>query len=309
MSQPILESNKIATREAYGHSLKRLGKIHEDIVVLDAETSNSTYAQDFKEVDPKRFIECYIAEQNMVSVALGLSRRGKVPFVSTFAAFFTRAFDQIRMSQYSDPNIKFVGSHSGVSIGVDGSSQMALEDLALFRSISDMLVFYPSDSTSMDAIMDIAYEHTGNVYIRTTRAQTETLYSEDDEFRIGGSKTLFQSKDDVATIVGAGITLHEAIKAYHQLKNQGIAVRVIDLYSVKPLDIDTLKKASEETEKLIIVEDHHREGGLYEAICASGVVTCPIHSLAVTKPPRSGQPEELLRYEEIDAQAIVELVV
>ena len=309
MSQTILESEKIATRQAYGTGLVELGNVHDNMVVLDAETSNSTYAEKFKEAFPDRYIECFIAEQNMVSMALGLSRRGKVPFVSTFAAFFTRAFDQIRMSQYSDPNIKFVGSHSGVSIGEDGSSQMALEDLAMFRSVGDMTVLYPSDATSTKALMKQAYEHKGNVYIRTTRAQTEVLYSSKEEFRIGGSKTLFESDQDIATVIGAGITLHEAVKAYHELKSSSnTLIRVIDLYSVKPLDLETIKKACNETQALVVVEDHRKEGGIYEAVCGSGCVTVPVYSLAVNKMPRSGTPKELLRYEEIDAQAIIKSI-
>jgi transketolase len=311
MSQPIIESHKIATRQAYGTALVRLGQQHTDIVVLDAETSNSTFAEAFKTVAPERFLECYIAEQNMVSMALGLSRRGKVPFVSTFAAFFSRAYDQIRMSQYSDPNIKLVGSHCGVSIGVDGSSQMALEDLAMMRSVSEMVVLYPSDAVAMNACVELAYNHHGNVYIRSTREATETIYSSDQKFQIGGSQTVYSSKNDTVTVIGAGITLHEAIKAYQELFSNGITIRVIDLYSIKPLDKETIAKACQETQALIVVEDHHPEGGIYEAVCGhvcgAACATIPVYSLAVTKPPRSGSMQELLRYEEIDAQAIVEL--
>jgi transketolase len=262
--------NKIATRKAYGSALTKLGAQNDNVVVLDAETSNSTYAAKFKEAFPNRFIESFIAEQNMVSMALGLSRMGKIPFVSTFAAFFTRAADQIRMSQYSDGNIKFVGSHAGVSIGQDGSSQMGLEDLSLFRCIFGSTVLYPSDSVSTEKLVQEMANHHGIAYMRTTRADTEVLYDESETFPIGGSKTLKESNDDVVTVIGAGITLHEALKAYEHLQGEGINIRVIDLYSIKPLDVEAIQKASSETKALIVVEDHYQEGGIYEAVCGSG---------------------------------------
>jgi transketolase len=304
------QSDSISTRKAYGLALAKLGHLDPNVVVLDAETSNSTYAEDFKKEFPDRFFEMFIAEQNMVSTALGLSRRGKIPFVSTFAAFFSRAFDQIRMSQYSNPNIKFVGSHAGVSIGEDGSSQMALEDIAMFRAVSNMTVFYPSDAQSTEKLVNLAAHHEGNVYIRTTRANTPVLYSETETFEIGGSKTLYESTQDVVTVIGAGITLHEAVKAYHVLAEKEIMVRIIDLYSIKPLDLKTLLKAAQETKALLVVEDHYPEGGIFEAVCSALSNTpTPIYSLSVTKMPRSGKPEELLAYEEIDAQAIVQKVL
>ena len=206
------------------------------MVSLDGEVSNSTYSEIFKEAYPERFFEMYIAEQNMVGAALGFSSRGKIPFVSTFAAFFTRAFDQIRMSQYSDPNIKFVGSHAGVSIGEDGPSQMGLEDIAMFRTILNGVVLYPSDAVSTERLVEEAAKHYGIVYIRTTRKETPILYHPEEEFPIGGSKVLRKSKKDMATVVGAGITLHEALEAYEELKKEGIFIRVIDLYSIKPMD-------------------------------------------------------------------------
>lgn len=301
-------TEKISTRKAYGEALVKLGKINPDVIVLDAETSNSTFAATFKNVYPERFVESFIAEQNMVSMATGLSRMGKIPFVSTFAAFFTRAADQIRMSQYSQANIKFVGSHAGVSIGEDGASQMALEDIALFRCILGSVVLYPSDNISTEKlVLEMAKIH-GINYLRTTRADTTILYSKNEEFTIGGSKTLRTSSTDIVTIIAAGITLHESLKAYEILKNKNLNVRIIDLYSIKPLDLETIKLACQETKALIVVEDHYREGGIYEAVCGSGVVTVPVNSLCVTKTPHSGKPEELLAYEEIDAKAIVDLV-
>ena len=287
----------------------RISSKYPNMVVLDAETSNSTYAEKFKEVSPERFVECFIAEQNMVGMALGLSRRGKIPFVSTFAAFLTRAFDQIRMSQYSDANIKFVGSHAGVSIGVDGSSQMALEDLAMFRTILNGVVLYPSDAVSCDKLVELAAAHQGNVYIRTTRADTAVIYNSDEIFEIGGSKTVKSSDQDQITVIGAGITLHEALAAAEDLSKENINIRIIDLYSIKPIDDDTIKKAARETRAIITVEDHFPEGGLGEAVKSvlSGSAT-PVISLAVRKMPKSGQPRELLDYEEIGRGAIVEAV-
>jgi transketolase len=301
----------IATRKAYGQSLTLLGSLNEKVIVLDAETSNSTFADIFKNEFPERFFEMYIAEQNMVGTALGFSRRGKIPFVSTFAAFFSRAYDQIRMSQYSNPNIKFVGSHCGVSIGVDGSSQMALEDLAMMRAVSEMIVFYPSDGLSTQKLVFKAAAHAGNVYIRTTRGDTPIIYQSDEEFIIGGSKTLRTSEHDIITIIAAGITLHEALKAYDQLKEQEIIVRVVDLYCVKPVDKSTLVKAMKETQALIVVEDHYEQGGIYGAVTeALGEIesATPVYSLSVKNPPQSGTPAELLRYSEIDAKAIIDLV-
>jgi transketolase len=294
----------VATRKAYGN-LANLVEANSNVVVLDAETSNSTYSEFVKKNHPEKFFEMYIAEQNMVGAALGFSRRGKIPFVSTFAAFFSRAFDQIRMSQYANSNIKFVGSHAGVSIGEDGASQMALEDLAMFRNPLGMTVFYPSDAVSTEKLVALSAEHNGNVYIRTTRKETAILYGKDEQFKIGGSKTIKSSINDQVTVIGAGVTLHEALAAYEELKKESINIRVIDLYSVKPLDIETLKKAAAETKAVISVEDHFVEGGIGEAV--SSVIGI-VHSLAVRKMPHSGKPEELLAYEEIDKAAIIKKV-
>jgi len=302
-------SSKTATRKAYGEGLIEIGKKNSQVVVLDAETSNSTFAYKFKEVFPDRFIECYIAEQNMISTALGMSKMGKIPFVSTFGAFLSRAHDQIRMAQYANPNIKIIGSHSGVSIGEDGSSQMALEDLAMFRSILKSVVFYPSDYTSCKKLVNLMAETEGLQFMRTTRADTEILYDENEEFTIGGSKIIKSSDQDAATVIGAGITLHEALKAYQILSEKNIKIRVIDLYSIKPVDSQTIQKALAETNGIIVVEDHFVEGGVFEAVVSDLVqknvkINKPVKSLAVQKMPMSGKPAELLEYEQIDAKAI-----
>ena len=309
MSQTtIVTEGKLSTRRAYGEALIKLGGVNKDVIVLDAETSNSTFAELFKNEYPDRFIESYIAEQNMVSMATGLSRMGKIPFVSTFAAFFSRAHDQIRMAQYSLSSINLVGSHCGVSIGQDGSSQMAVEDLAMFRCILDSVVLYPSDKVSTEKLVFKMAERKGINYLRTTRADTNFLYSEDEKFEIGGSKTLKESDTDQVTIIAAGITLHEALAAAETLKAENINIRVIDLYSIKPIDKEAIAKACSQTKALIVVEDHYVEGGIYEAVCASGVVTKPVHSLAVTKMSKSGTPEELMAYMQIDQNAVVEKV-
>lgn len=301
-------SKPMATREAYGEALKLIST-DTNVVVLDAETSNSTYAEKMKEVSPDRFYEMYIAEQNMISAAVGMSKIGYIPFASSFAAFLTRAFDQIRMAQYSEANIKVVGSHAGVSIGVDGSSQMALEDIAMMRSILDSTVLYPSDAISTIKLVDQMRTHKGISYMRLTREKTPLLYSHSEEFPIGGSKIVKSSDEDKAVIVTAGITLHEAIKAYDKLKQEGISIAVIDAYSVKPLDTKTIEQYARRTGHVIVVEDHYPDGGLGDAVhrALDGLQVKFTH-LAVSKIPRSGQPEELLKYEEIDAAAIVKAV-
>ena len=299
----------VATRKAYGKALVRIFPKYPGIVVLDAEVSNSTFSEMFKEQFPRRFFEMFITEQNMVGTALGLSRRGKIPFISTFAAFFTRAFDQIRMSQYSEANIKFCGSHSGVSIGEDGSSQMGLEDIAMFRAVLNSVVLYPSDAVSTEQLVEEAAKHNGIVYIRTTRNDTPVLYNSDEAFHIGGCKVLRSSGNDYVTVVAAGITLYEALKAYDELIKEGIFIRVIDLYSVKPADTKTLCEAARNTKAIITVEDHFAEGGIGEAV---GSVlrdrSVPVHSLAVRKMPKSGKTRELLDYEEISGDAIIKKV-
>lgn len=296
----------VATRRAYGNALVRIFPQFPSMVVLDAEVGNSTCAEIFKKKYPERFFEMYIAEQNMVGAALGLSCRGKIPFISTFAAFFTRAFDQIRMSQYSNTNIKFAGSHAGVSIGEDGPSQMGLEDIAMFRTTLNSVVLYPSDAVSTERLVEEAIKHKGIVYIRTTRKDTPILYGKEEEFVIGGSKVLRRSKGDLASVIAAGITLHEALHAYEELKKEGIPIRIIDLYSIKPIDRKNLEEAARETRAIITVEDHFVEGGIGEAVrSALAELAVPVHTLAVRKMPKSGKPAELLDYEKISRGAII----
>ena len=298
-----------STRKAYGEALVSLVSDFPALVALDGEVSNSTYSMILKEKYPERFFEMYIAEQNMVGTALGLALRGKLPFVSTFSAFFSRAHDQLRMAAYTGADIKFIGSHAGVSIGEDGASQMGLEDIGMFRSLYGSVVLYPSDAVSAQRLTEKAASHTGIVYMRTTRMDTPVIYDYKEEFRIGGSKTIKSSKKDKITVVGAGITLHEALKAYDALEKENIKIRVIDLYSIKPLDCATLERAADETQALIVAEDHYPEGGICEAVRSCLVHwKIPIYSLAVNKMPRSGLPSELLRYEEIDSEAIVNKV-
>lgn len=296
----------VATRKAYGNALVRIFPRHQNIVALDAEVSNSTFADVFKKQYPERFFEMYVAEQNMVGVALGLARRGKKPFVSTFAAFLSRAHDQIRMCQYSDANIVFCGSHAGVSIGEDGSSQMGLEDIAMFRALHGSAVLYPSDAVSTEKLVEQAALRRGITYIRTTRADTPIIYDASEEFPIGGCKALRKSDRDIATIVVAGITLHEALAAYETLAKEGTMIRVIDLYSVKPLDEATLHEAARETKTIITVEDHYSEGGLGEAVLvALADIPVTVHLLSVKKMPESGSPKELLAHESIGRDAII----
>lgn len=301
--------DKVATRNAFGNALQRIYPAFPDIVSLDAEVSNSTKAEIFKEAYPDRFLEMFIAEQNMVGAALGLARRGKIPFVSTFSAFMSRAYDQIRMCQYSDANIKFVGSHAGVSIGEDGPSQMGLEDLAFFRAVSDCLVLYPCDAVSTGKLVAEAAGYRGMAYIRTTRGGTPVIYDAGEEFPAGGCKVLRRSTGDRAVLVAAGITVHEALTAYHTLNEMGISVGVVDLYSIKPVDAATLKDIGQETGLIITIEDHYPEGGLGDAVrSALWDSWLPIYSLAVTKRPQSGKPRELLDFEGISAKGIVEKV-
>ena len=310
LSEPAYEpGEQVASREAYGRALARLGAVHPEMVVLDAEVSNSTKAELFKKEFPERFFEMFVAEQNMVSTALGLSIRGKLVFVSSFAAFLVRAYDQVRMARYSDANLKFCGSHAGVSIGEDGPSQMGLEDIAFFRTILDCVVLYPSDAMSTERLVEAAAAHHGMVYLRTTRGKTPLLYDVNERFPLGGCKILREDSADRATIVAAGITVHEALAAAEILAEQGTSVRVIDLYSISPVDTDALRRAATETGLLITVEDHGPRGGIGETVAGAVAGTaCPVHMLAVRRVPRSGTPEELLAFEGIDRHAVVNTV-
>ena len=293
----------VSARKAFGDALNILTHNYSDIIVLDAEVSNSTFAN---HADPERFIEMFIAEQNMIEVAIGLSLSGKKPFASSFAGFLTRAYDQIRMAQYNAPNMVIVGTHAGVSIGADGPSQMALNDIAFFRGLFASIVLYPSDAVSALKLTEQAYLYQGLSYLRVTRADIPVLYDVDETFVVGGSKVLHQSEADEYTLIGAGITLYECLKAYDILQSRGVRVRVIDLYSIKPLDTATLHSAARETKGFIIVEDHHISGGIAEAIRSEiEDILIPIRSLSVQEIPRSGSPEELLAFEQINVDSII----
>lgn len=258
------KTKKVSTREAYGQALKKLGEndLNNHIIGLDGDVKNSTYAEYYEKAHPDKFINCFIAEQNMISVALGLSKRNKIPFVSTFAAFYSRAFDQIRMSAISFGNIKFFGSHSGVNIGEDGPSQMALEDLAMFRAVPDCLVLYPSDAVSMEKAVEIAANYSGIVFLKGGRNNHSILYENSEVFEIGKGKVLKSSEKDVLTVITAGPPLFEIITAYERLAKENIHIRIIDIFSVKPLDHNLLIKAAGETGKVFVVEDHYPEGGI-----------------------------------------------
>lgn len=310
--------NSVATRVAFGNALCRIAPRYPDVVCLDGEVCDSTSSQRFRDEYPGRFFEMFVAEQNMAGVALGLSLRNKIPFVSTFAAFLTRAFDQIRMSPHSAANIKFVGSHAGVSVGQDGPAQMGLEDIAMFRTIPDSVVLYPCDAMSTERLVEAMAEHHGISYLRTTRDVTPTVYDRQTHFEIGGSHVLHQHQHDRATVITAGITVHEALQAYEQLRRDGVRIRVIDLYSIKPPDVRTIKQAASETELILTMEDHYAEGGIGEAVChalatanteADGRAAAPVRCLAVRKRPRSGSPAELLNDHGIGATSIVRAVV
>jgi transketolase len=284
-----------ATREAYGDALAKLAVIDNRIVALDGDTKNSTFSEKVLKVEPEQFLEMFIAEQNMVGVAMGLAARGKVPFVATFAAFLTRAYDQIRMAGVSGSNIKICGSHCGVSIGEDGPSQMGLEDIAMFRPIPNSVVLYPSDAVSTERLVAEAAKRHGICYIRTTRPKTPLLYPNEELFPIGGSKTLRKSANDRVTVVGAGITVHEALAAADILSKEGIAIRIIDAYSVKPIDRDGLLAAAAATGgRMIVVEDHYEEGGLGDAVLNAVGNKATVVKLAVREIPRSGPPDALL---------------
>ena len=301
---------EVATREAYGHALAKLGALNPAIVALDGDVKNSTRSEFFADAFPERFFECYIAEQNMAGAALGLAACGKIPFVSTFSCFLSRAYDFIRMAGHSRPrHLVFCGSHAGVSIGEDGPSQMGLEDLAMFRALGHSTVLYPCDAVSAERLTEQAARTGGIVYLRTTRGKTPVIYSNDEAFPVGGSKVLRASGADQCTVVTAGITVHEALAAHDELKLQGIALRVIDAYSVKPLDMATLVKAATETRGLLVVEDHWADGGLGDAVARAHDWPVPLRYLAIASEPRSGPPEALLERQHISRHAIIQEVL
>ena len=290
--------DKVATRKAYGQALAALGA-RTDVVAMDGEVSNSTFADEFAQKYPERYFEMYIAEQQLVAAAVGFSVRGYRPFASTFAAFFTRAYDFIRMAAVSQANICLVGSHAGVEIGADGPSQMALEDLAMMRAVQGSTVLYPSDATSAAALVQAMADRDGVVYMRTTRGAYPVLYAAGEAFPVGGAKVLRATDADQVTLIGAGVTLHACLEAADQLKADGISARVIDVYSVKPIDTGTLTAAAAATGgKLVIAEDHHPEGGLgsavVDALTGAGRADLTVRHLAVAELPGSGTSEELL---------------
>jgi transketolase len=281
------------------------------MVVLDAEVGNSTHSDEFKQAYPDRYFEMFISEQQMAASAVGLQVRRYVPFASTFAAFWSRAYDFIRMAAISRANIKLCGSHAGVSIGEDGPSQMGLEDIAMMRAVHGSTVLYPCDANQTAKLVNEMAQHRGIDYLRTTRGKTPVVYEQSEAFPIGGSKVLRQSDSDVVAVIAAGITVSEALKACDQLAEQGIKVRVIDAYSVKPIDAETIRAAARDSGgRLITVEDHWSEGGLGDAVLdvfAGESEHLPtVVKLAVTEMPCSGKPEELLHWAKIDAPAIVD---
>jgi transketolase len=303
---------QVATRKAYGDALVSLGKADGAIVALDGEVGNSTFAEEFAKEFPERYFEMFIAEQQLVAAAVGLQVRGWKPFGSTFAAFFTRAYDFIRMAAISRATIRLCGSHAGVSIGEDGPSQMALEDIAAFRAIHGSTVLYPSDANQAAKLVAAMVDLEGISFLRTTRAATPVIYDADEAFPIGGSKVVRSSPDDDVTIIGAGITLHEAVKAADALAEEGINARVIDLYSVKPIDTAALQAAATATHgRIVTVEDHWPEGGIGEAVLsafADADERPRLSIVAVRELPGSGKPTELLAAAGIDAEHIVQAV-
>jgi len=301
--------DSVATREAYGAALAKLGDGDDRIVALDGDVKNSTFSEKFEEKHRDRFVQNFIAEQVMIGSAMGLAARGSIPFPSTFAAFLTRAYDFIRMACISNVNIKMAGSHAGVSIGEDGPSQMALEDLAMMRAQPNMTVLYPCDAMSTERLLELMAYHPGPAYMRTSRPKTPVIYGPDEKFAIGGLKILRESTKDAATVIGGGITVFEALKAYDQLQKIGISVRVIDLYSLQPIDSRSLLRCARETKRIITVEDHYATGGIGDAVAGcvagSGFV---VERLCVREIPRSGTPEQLVDRYGISSRHIVAAV-
>jgi transketolase len=301
--------DKVATRKAFGEALAAIGAVP-NVVVLDGEVGNSTYAEDFEKAHPERYFEMFIAEQQLVATAVGMSVRGYVPFAATFAAFLSRAYDFIRMSAISQANIRLSGSHAGVEIGADGPSQMALEDIAMLRAVNGSTVLYPSDATATARLVQEMAGRSGVVYIRTTRGAYPVLYSPEEEFPVGGAKIVRSSQEDQVTLVGAGVTLHNCLAAADQLASDGISARVLDLYSVKPIDTDALVTAASATrDQLVVVEDHYPQGGIGEAVLEAlsdaGHPAKVVH-LAVRGLPGSGTPAELMEEAGISANQIAQ---
>jgi transketolase len=310
-TEPVLptykKEDKVPTRKAYGDALLALASIPE-VVAMDGEVSNSTHADEFAHAHPDRFFEMYIAEQQLVATAVGMSVRGYIPFASTFAAFYARAYDFIRMAAISQANIRLCGSHAGTEIGQDGPSQMALEDLASMRAIHSSTVLYPSDPNQTAKLTRIMADTPGIVFMRTTRGAYPTLYGPNESFKVGGSKVLRQSAKDKVALIGAGVTLHSCLAAADALAAKNIPARVIDLYSVKPVDVRTLREAARVTKgRFVIVEDHYPEGGIGAAVLeALAMDPAPrVAHLAVRGLPTSGKPEELMNAAGISSRHIV----
>jgi transketolase len=297
----------VATRKAYGEALAALGSARGDVVALDGEVGNSTYAEIFAKAHPDRYFEMYIAEQQLLAAAVGLQARGWNAFGSTFAAFLSRAYDFIRMAAISRANLRLSGSHAGVSIGEDGPSQMALEDIAAFRAVHSSTVLHPCDANQTAKLVAAMADTDGIVFLRTLRPNTPVIYDADEDFPIGGSRVLRSSEDDEVTVVGAGVTVHEALKAAEGLAEEGINVRVVDAYSIKPIDEETLRAAAEATGRIVTVEDHWPEGGLGDAVLAAladADESARVVKLAVGEMPHSGKSAELMAAYGIDADAI-----
>ncbi|MGH3979497.1 MAG: transketolase [Pseudonocardiaceae bacterium] len=300
---------EVGTRKAYGQALAALGSGRGDVVALDGEINNSTYAEIFAKAHPERYFEMYIAEQQMVAAAVGFQVQGWVPYASTFAAFHTRAYDFVRMAAVSRANICFVGSHTGVSIGEDGPTQMGLEDLAMYRAVHGSTVLCPCDANQVAQLVAQLADISGIRYLRTMRPATPVIYHPDERFEIGGSRVLRASDEDQVTLVGAGITVHGALEAAEILDREGIRARVIDCYSIKPIDAETLRAAARETGALVVAEDHWPEGGLGDAVLGAlaDADECPrVTRLAVREMPTSGKAQELLAAAGIDAAGIAE---
>ena len=300
----------VATREAYGAAIARLAATDDRIVALDADVKNSTFSEKFEQQHPQRFYQNFIAEQAMIGAAMGLASRGAIPFPSTFAAFLSRAYDFIRMAAISNLNVKMAGSHAGVSIGEDGPSQMALEDLAMMRAQPNIAVLYPCDGVSTERLVERAAYHQGPVYVRTSRPKTPVIYGPDELFEVGGLKVLRQSGTDVATVIAAGVTVFEALKAHDALEKQGVTIRVIDLYSLQPIDVATLVRCARDTKgRMITVEDHYAGGGIGDAVAAAIAPDgFTVRRLAVREIARSGTPDQLLDRYGISARHIVAAV-
>jgi transketolase len=298
------KGDKAATRDAYGAALKKLGEMNPQMAVLDGDVKNSTRTREFFKAFPDRSVECYIAEQNMVGISMGLQAGGITPFAATFAAFLTRAHDQIRMAGYSDADLKLAGSHTGVSIGQDGPSQMGLEDFSMIRPVQDSVVLSPCDAVSAEKLTAATAAHRGISYLRTIRGKTPVIYDNSEQFKIGGSKVVRSAQDERGIILATGITVHEALKAAESLKDEGIEAGVIDVYSIKPLDAETLNKAASTARFFLTVEDHYPEGGMGEAVAGLMAGKILVHSISVTKRPHSGAPDKLLAENDLDSHGI-----